>query len=336
MHRHSRRTRLAQVRRDALSPQCVAHTVDAEPVGAPPRPSEDHRLGVAVAAQGERYQALLRAYLNGPGRGMFVVTDVAEAQALIADHDHPVSRAEMRRFLTERRRPVIVLASRDPAVPGTVWVRKPVDFDTLAVAAHRVWAMLSTTPSPAPAAWRWLPRSVGGGPLADRAGDRQREEPGPYRMPPRDDWTTKIACTALGALGIAALASLLGWRPAAESWRPSAQSMMRLESASDPAQRGLEQAVALSLMEPRRLSPGDRQAIDAQLREQAQLKALPEIPAGFQFRGYGDDVPMPAPTALPVDQLAEAPGGGGAATEVQRALREGVAASVAATGRPRH
>lgn len=192
-------------------------------MSALPRPEVDARLTVAIATRGDRLEPLLRAYLAGPGREVFRIADSTSAQTMIADHDHPTTRAEMLRFVHRTGRPVIVLATREPDLRGSVWVRKPVHPDALAAAAARVWAMLSTAATTRPPAVELLPPVSSRAEQAAAAAARRRSPVGPYRMAGRDDWTHKIVGTACGALAIAALAWLLGWQPGEQAdWRAPA------------------------------------------------------------------------------------------------------------------
>lgn len=200
------------------------------------------RLRVALAMRGDRLEALLRAYLAGPGRGVFVIDEPDVADAMIGDHDHASSRAEMLRFRERTGRPVIALAVREPTQRGAVWVPKPMRLEALAEAAQRIWPMRSPLPSPRPHTLRLL--SLAADAPADVAGARRLPSAGPYRTAGRDDWTARIAWMACGALGIAVLVSALGWRPGGLS---IVRALAPAPAAVSADIRALQHAVQVSL-----------------------------------------------------------------------------------------
>ena len=194
---------------------------------------------MALATHAEKTQLLLRALLNGPGRGLFQTKPRLSAQCLIADYDYAAARQELQQFRAQYQRPAIVLALRNPGLPGTVWVPKPIEFDALSAAALSVRllmqpATLHSSPPPDEVSWA---------PSASRPPENGRELAGPFKMGAPPDWTAKIGWMALGVLGIAALTSWLGWHPAVSGWRAP------VNLAPDPslAQRELRRAVLESL-----------------------------------------------------------------------------------------
>jgi hypothetical protein len=287
-------------------------------MSAQPCPQPDPRLVVTIATQGGRLDALLRAYLAGRGREVFTVGDAGAAQAMIADHDHPASRAEMLRFVHRSGRPVIVLAARDPGLAGTVWVRKPLHFEALADAAEAVWSMLATPPTVRPRALQLLPPAASPVRGQPAPGAMRRVAAGPYRTMGRDDWTAKIAWMACGALGIAALASLLGWQPGVQGFRePQPRA---LAPAFDS--RTLKQAVQAALKDaPPRSTLGQRPPTpqpvpaDEQAAAQAVLRMLMSTTT----------VATPSNRALPLELMVDAPGG---RADREQVLRRTIEAAV--------
>ena len=100
-----------------------------------PAADVDMRLSVAFAPHPDRLQALLGAYVEGPGRTLFAPSPAEWADTMIADIDHAPARAAMLRYREATGHPCIVLAQHDPRLPGAAWVPKPVSFEGLARAA---------------------------------------------------------------------------------------------------------------------------------------------------------------------------------------------------------
>ncbi len=106
-----------------------------------PAADVDMRLSVAFAPHPDRLQALLGAYVEGPGRTLFAPSPAEWADTMIADIDHAPARAAMLRYREATGHPCIVLAQHDPRLPGAAWVPKPVSFEGLARAAAVVQAL---------------------------------------------------------------------------------------------------------------------------------------------------------------------------------------------------
>lgn len=239
------------------------------------------RLNVALAAHPERLQALLNAYLHGPGRHLFSPASADQADAMIADHDHAPARAEMLRFRSATARPCIVLAQNDPGLPGMAWVSKPVSFEGLARAAALIEGLRSAPPAgPAPQAMPSPPAP----PAAPRpaptaltkpavtAGDGAGT-PAPVAAPSRkgnglraprfvaaasDSGRSKGAWMAVGVVFILAVATAMGWEPEATMGRRSeeAASGAGANERREVAE-ALKWAVQASVRDYRMRSKGD-------------------------------------------------------------------------------
>lgn len=291
----------------------------------------DDRLRVALADGGQRTHSLLRAYLNGSGRHFFETVPPDQAQCLIIDHDHAAGRQALQRFRDRAPRPAIVLAMRDPGVPDTVWVPKPVDLDALDHAAQQLRHRL-LAPMPGEGAgdalipWARLPPAASMG-LA-RTTRAQPEAAGPYRIGGRADWTAKIGWMALGVLAIAALTSALGWRPATEGWRPAAAAVRaELPGALPPADR-LQQAVSEALQQAQRPRPDEQERLKALLAERAADDALPPRQLAWLGLGGNPDVLNVSAHTLPAALMAEAPATV-ARTDREAAIRRAVREALA-------
>lgn len=246
------------------------------------------RLNVALAAHPERLQALLNAYLHGPGRHLFSPAPADQADAMIADHDHAPARAEMLRFRSTTARPCIVLAQNDPGLPGMAWVSKPVSFEGLARAAALIEGLRAAPPagpapqampsaSAPPAAQRPAPPvpakaavTAGHGPETPAPAARV---PAAVAAPPRkgnglraprfvatasDSGRSKGAWMAVGVVFILAVATAMGWEPEATMGRRSeeAASGAGTNERREVAE-ALKWAVQASVRDYRMRSKGD-------------------------------------------------------------------------------
>jgi hypothetical protein len=280
----------------------------------------DDRLRVAVADDGHRTQSMLRAYLNGSGRALFETADTEDAQCLIADCDHPAARRSLQRFRARDQRPAIVLAQRNPSLPGTVWVPKPVDLAALDLAAHRVRTLMQ--PGLAEAAFRPFALDQAGaaarssltlvsrppGPLPERAG--------PYRMGGSARLDGQDRLDGPGCAGDTAFAASLGWRPAVEGRRPPTRSAQPAGPAA-AGQDALRRAVKAALQEPYRPRAEERERLKGLLEAADWRLALePSGPAWLKL-GLNPEVMSVSPQALPAALLAE---GAPLAARVEREL----------------
>ncbi|MFN9450884.1 MAG: hypothetical protein ACK58U_14645 [Rubrivivax sp.] len=290
------------------------------------------RVRVAVACDGHRTQTLLRAYLNGSGRSCFETADTDDAQCLIADYDHPAARHELQRFRARYQRPAIVLAQRNPSLPGTVWVPKPVDLDALDLAAHRVRTLLQAAVVE-PSSRAFASGAAGAGErssltLVSRPPGPVRERAGPYRMGVTSDWTAKIGWMALGVLAITAFAAALGWRPAVDGWRAPTRSLQAADSVATAGPQALRRAVSAALQEPYRLQVAERERLNGLLEETQWAPAFTRNGPDWLALGMSPDGLLVSAHALPAALMAQ---GAPLPVRVEReqALKAAVAAALA-------
>jgi hypothetical protein len=302
-------------------------------MSAVPHLAFEPRLRVAMASHGDRTRTFLRAYIEGPGRSTFVSAPLSDAQCLIADYDHAASRHELQRFRALQQRPVIVLALRDPSLPGTVWVPKPIDVDALASAAVRVRRLLAPAVEP----------SAPSRPTAARDSRQQalrlipvphppnepREPAGPFQVAARPDWTSKIVWTALGVLGIVGLTTALGWEPAGTGWRPPPPAAAVMGEGADET---LRRAVEASLNEAFRTPLQTQRQLDALLVEYRQAAARPAEARAWNLLSASADALTVSPYALPVALMST---GDSDALRQQREAQLGDAVARALAGPPR-
>ncbi|MBL8330596.1 MAG: hypothetical protein JNJ71_17290 [Rubrivivax sp.] len=270
--------------------------------------------------RGPRQQALLQAFVNGPGRGLFVLREACGAQVMIADLDDPASRLQLRAYQQQFRRPGLALATRDPGWPDTVWVPKPVKFESLVAAGAQVRRLLGELPGDT-AAQPLSPLSAGPGlkpglmPRVSRAGVD-------------GGGGSKTLWVALGLLAIALAASLMGWRPAPESRR--AEISPGPTSGIQPATEALlNRAVQDSLRDFRAQKPAkDALSLlllsEVRLREELASRAEAQQ-ASWLALGGGQAMPVRGVAAnrLPWAQLPVAPEGADAT--LRAALHQAVA-----------
>ncbi len=287
-------------------------------------------MRVAVADDGHRTQTLLRAYLSGTGRSFFETADADDAQCLIADYDHPAARHELQRFRARYQRPAIVLAQRNPSLPGTVWVPKPVDLEALDLAAHRVRTLLQAA-AVEPSSRAFAPGAAAAGDrssltLVSRPPGPAPERAGPYRMGAPPDWTAKIGWMALGVLAITAFAAALGWRPAVDGWRAPTRSLQVADVAAGP--QALRQAVSAALQEPYRPQVAERERLNGLLEEAEWAPVLTRNGPAWLALGLSPDGLSVSAHALPAALMAQgAPLP--ARVEREQALKAAVAAALA-------
>jgi hypothetical protein len=295
-------------------------------VSALQKPEDAPRLVVALATHGGRVQSHVRAFLMGPGREQFVISDTGRAQVLIADYDNEFSRAELHRFLLMERGPAIVLAMTDPGLVGTVWVPKPVEDVALLNACKLVWGRLAQREAPAPlaaatisapavASTRPTLRLLQGAaepaskavpaPVLLQPLPASRERVGPFSMAPRDDWTARIVWIALGILGIVAAVTSLGWRPAELNFRPATLRGIPVQPLAGPAQ-DLQQAVDLALQAMPPMPSAQRAAVEAELTDHRRLATLLPENMTLAKLSFGGALPEVSRRALPVELLPDA------------------------------
>jgi hypothetical protein len=276
------------------------------------------RLVVALETHSGLTRMQLRGVLSGPLSQQYSIGDVSRAQVLIADHDHESSRRALAEFLLAGRGPAIVIATVDPGLSGAVWVSKPVREEELLLAAQMVWNRIASPNQTAPVAalaqeserapLRLLPsrpvsrparaeashHRLGGRPLVGTFGHRERK-----------DWTASIFWMALGSMFIAALVSLLGWRPAAPAFRPvtpKAESKPLVEHPNQDLRQAIEQAIRAM---PSR-TPAQRASIDAEVAEITRLSGVLVGAVDRTLLSIGGPWPDVSQRALPVDLLADA------------------------------
>lgn len=294
-------------------------------MSAVPKPQATPRLKVSVAVNAGRTRSLLQACLQGMGRQLFTVVAFEDAECLIADYDHPQARHDLQRFRARYQRPAIVLATRNPGLPGTVWVAKPLEIQALRAAAGSVRILLATPPGPRPHAQGDEPApSLPPLALVSRSPAEDHERAGPFKIGAPPDWTAKIGWMTVGVLGITALSSALGWRPAADGWRPATADV----SAEPPVNERLKQAVQAALQEPGRLSAAEQSQIDALLADYRQSANVAHAASAWSQLTYSAETFNVSAHALPVALMAV-----GAPNEakalLERQLRSAVNAALA-------
>jgi hypothetical protein len=288
---------------------------------------DEPKLVVALATHGGRVQSHVRAFLSGPGREQFVISDAGRAQVLIADYDNELSRAELHHFMLMGQGPAIVLALADPGLPGTVWVPKPLQDDALLYASQLVWSRLAQravvpplalTPAAAPPASTTarptlrllpstsdVPKRTTAAPASPLPLPPSRERLGPFSIAPRDDWTARILWIAVGILGIAAAVTSLGWRPAEPTFRPVTDREAAAQPLAFPTP-ALQQAVSLSLRAIPPMSGAQRNAIEVDLSDYRRLATLQPETLTFAKLTLGSDAPDVSRRALPVELMPDA------------------------------
>jgi hypothetical protein len=287
------------------------------------------RVEVALAAHGGGVYTLLREFLSGPGREQFVISHAGRAQLLIADYDNEPSRDDLHRFLLRAQGPAIVLAVTDPGIPGSIWVPKPVQETTLLAASQHMAQRLARSPSPATRpALRLLPLEVPAPAVPEQPWHTTRPSGrrlnGPFSAAQREDWTGRILFMAMGALGIAAAVSSMGWRPAEQSFRPPASRTEVAPAASEPAQN-LRQAIAAARQSIPPLTAAQRASVEAEITEYWQLAAaLQGESRSMAQLSLTVELPSVSRRALPVALMAEAP----APWRGQMVLRDALRAAV--------
>ena len=90
----------------------------------------------------DRVRSVLQAYLDGTSDGSVDVGDEETAQVAFCEYDNLAAHEVLQRFQTLRRRPLILVAMRDPAVGGAIWVPKPVYPTSLPAAVDAARRML--------------------------------------------------------------------------------------------------------------------------------------------------------------------------------------------------
>lgn len=90
----------------------------------------------------DRVRSVLQAYLDGTSDGSVDVGDEEAAQVAFCEYDNLAAHEVLQRFQTLRRRPLILVAMRDPAVGGAIWVPKPVYPTSLPAAVDAARRML--------------------------------------------------------------------------------------------------------------------------------------------------------------------------------------------------
>jgi hypothetical protein len=168
-------------------------------------------------------------------------------------------------------------------------------------------------PPPARPSLRLLTPPVRNVPAARAAARLEHTLPGPFRMAPREDWTSRIAWVAMGVLGIVAVAAMLGWRPSDQHWRPTASATAppvpgpQVHDTGAVVTQRLRAAVQAAWQAAPPRSEVARQSLLDELSEMRALQAMQPEAASLTKLARLPDWPAASRQALPAALLAPAP-----------------------------
>jgi hypothetical protein len=136
---------------------------------------------------------------------------------------------------------------------------------------------------------------------------------------PRADWTASIIWIAMGALGIAAAVTGLGWRPAEPSFRPATVKQTATPPPEQPAQ-DLQQAIGQAIRALPPLPAAQRAALEIELSDVRRLATLqPDTSTLAQLTG-GSDMLDVSRRPLPVELMPDAASPWSGQAEIRAAL----------------